>query len=109
MPIRKYKPEQVVALLRQEETGLANGKTTRQDCEEAEITAQTSNSWRKEFGRPKRDQAQRLKELEREYAKLRRLVVAPGTKAQGYLREINPSGTKTTEKSSQDRNIPISR
>jgi putative transposase len=74
MPMRKYKPEQIVTLLRQVEVGLANGKSTPQACKEAEITAQTYYRWRKEFGGLKLDQAKRLKELERENAKLKRLV-----------------------------------
>jgi putative transposase len=74
MPIRKYRPEQIVTLLRQVEVGLANGKSTPQACKEAEITAQTYYRWRKEFGGLKLDQAKRLKELERENAKLKRLV-----------------------------------
>jgi transposase-like protein len=74
MPIRKYKPEQIVTLLRQVEVGLANGKTTPQACKEAEVTAQTYYRWRKEFGGLKLDQAKRLKELERENAKLKQLV-----------------------------------
>jgi hypothetical protein len=47
MPIRRYKPEQIVTLLRQIEVGIANGKTTRQACKEAEITVQTFYRWRK--------------------------------------------------------------
>jgi len=74
MPMRKYKPEQIVTLLRQVEVGIANGKTTPQACKEAEITAQTYYRWRKEFGGLKLDQAKRLKELGRENAKLKRLV-----------------------------------
>ncbi len=74
MPMRKYKPEQIVTLLRQVEVGLANGKSTPQACKEAEITAQTYYRWRKEFGGLKLDQAKRLKELEKENAKLKRLV-----------------------------------
>ena len=74
MPMRKYKPEQIVTLLRQVEVGLANGKSTPQACKEAEITAQTYYRWRKEFGGLKLDQAKRLKERERENAKLKRLV-----------------------------------
>jgi len=74
MPMRKYKPEQIVTLLRQVEVELANGKTTPQACKEAEITAQTYYRWRKEYGGLKLDQAKRLKELERENAKLKRLV-----------------------------------
>jgi len=71
MPMKKYKPEQIVTLLRQVEVELANGKTTPQACKEAAITAQTYYRWRKEFGGLKLDQAKRLKELERENAKLR--------------------------------------
>jgi putative transposase len=74
MPMKKYKPEQIVTLLRQVEVELANGKTTPQACKEAEITTQTYYRWRKEFGGLKLDQAKRLKELERENAKLKRLV-----------------------------------
>jgi putative transposase len=74
MPMKRYKPEQIVNLLRQIEVEIANGKTTPQACKEAEITVQTYYRWRKEFGGLKLDQAKRLKELERENAKLKRLV-----------------------------------
>ena len=74
MPMKRYKPEQIVNLLRQIEVEIANGKTTPQACKEAEITQQTYYRWRKEFGGLKLDQAKRLKELERENAKLKRLV-----------------------------------
>ena len=74
MPIRRYKPEQIVTVLRQVEVEIANGKTTPQACKEAEITQQTHYRWRKEYGGLKLDQAKRLKELERENAKLKRLV-----------------------------------
>jgi transposase-like protein len=72
--MKRYKPEQIVALLRQIEVEIANGKTTPQACKEAEITQQTYYRWRKEFGGLKLDQAKRMKELERENAKLKRLV-----------------------------------
>ncbi len=74
MPMKKHKPEQIVALLRQIEVEIANGKSTPQAFKEAEITVQTYYRWRKEFGGLKLDQAKRLKELERENAKLKRLV-----------------------------------
>ena len=63
-----------MTLLRQIEVGIANGKPTPQACKEAEITQQTYYRWRKEFGGLKLDQAKRMKELERENAKLKRLV-----------------------------------
>ena len=74
MPMKRYKPEQIVNLLRQIEVEIANGKTTPQACKEAEITQQTYYRWRKEYGGLKLDQAKRLKELERENAKLKRFV-----------------------------------
>jgi len=74
MPMKRYKPEQIVALLRQIEVEMANGKTTAQACKEAEITIQTFYRWTKKFGGLKLDQAKRLKELERENSKLKRLV-----------------------------------
>jgi len=55
-------------------SGNRHGKTTPQACKEAEITQQTYYRWRKEYGGLKLDQAKRLKELERENAKLKRLV-----------------------------------
>lgn len=74
MPIQRYKPEQIVTMLRQIEVSIANGKTTSQACKEAAITVQTFYSWRKEYGGLKMDQAKRLKELEKENGKLKRLV-----------------------------------
>ena len=55
---KKHSPEQVVNTLRQIEVAVANGKTTPQACKEAGIV----------------DQARRLKELEQENSKLKRLV-----------------------------------
>lgn len=61
-------------LLRQIEVAIANGKTTVQACKEAGIVEQTYFRWRKEYGGLQVDQAKRLKELEQENAKPKRLV-----------------------------------
>jgi len=71
---KKHTPEQVVNLLRQIEVAIANGKTTVLACKEASITEQTYYRWRREYGGLQVDQAKRLKELETENAKLKRLV-----------------------------------
>jgi putative transposase len=71
---KKHTAEQIVNLLRQVEVGVANGKTLPQACKEAEIVEQTYYRWRKEYGGLKVDQARRLKDLEQENAKLKRLV-----------------------------------
>ena len=71
---RKHTPEQIVNLLRHIEVATANGKTNPAACKEAGITEQTYYRWRKEYGSMKTGQAKRLKELEQENAKLKRLV-----------------------------------
>ena len=71
---KRHSPEQIVNILRQIEVGIANGKTHPVACREAGITEQTYYRWRKEYGGLKVDQAKRLKELEQENSKLKRLV-----------------------------------
>jgi len=71
---RKHAPEQIVNVLRQIEVAMANGKTAPAACKEAGIVEQTYYRWRKEYGGLKVDQAKRLKELEQENGKLKRLV-----------------------------------
>jgi putative transposase len=71
---KKYTAEQVVNLLRQIEVAVAQGQTTALACKEAEITEQSYYRWRKEYGGLQVDQAQRLKELESENSKLKRLL-----------------------------------
>ena len=56
------------------EVELANHKSIGQACKEAGITQQTYYRWRKEYGGLKLEQARRLKELEKENSRLRRLV-----------------------------------
>ena len=87
MPMKKYKPEQIVTLLRQIEVEMANGKTTPQACKEAEITVQTYYRWRKEYGGLKLEQARRLKELEKENSRLKRLVAELSLEKQ-VLRDV---------------------
>ena len=87
MSTKKYKAEQIVNLLRQIEVEIANGKTTPQACRDAQITVQTYYRWRKEFGGLKLDQAKRLKELEKENSRLKRLVAELSLEKQ-VLREV---------------------
>ena len=87
MPNKRYKPEQIVNLLRQVEVEIANGKTTPQACRDAQITAQTYYRWRKEFGGLKLDQAKRLKERAKENSRLKRLGAELSLEKQ-VLREV---------------------
>jgi cell division protein FtsB len=65
---------QIVGLLRQIEVGTANGKTSGVACKEAGSAEQTYCRWHKKYGGLKVDQAKRLKALEQENGKLKRLV-----------------------------------
>ena len=87
MSTKRYKPEQVVNLLRQIEVEIANGKTTPQACRDAQITVQTYYRWRKEYGGLKVGQAKRLKELEKENSRLKRLVAELSLEKQ-VLRDV---------------------
>jgi putative transposase len=66
MPSKKYKPEQIVSLLRQIEVEVANGKAKPQACREAGIAEQTYYRWRTEYGGLKLEQARRMTDLEKE-------------------------------------------
>jgi transposase len=87
MSTKRYKPEQIVNLLRKIEAEFANGNTTPQAAREVGITEQTHYRWRREFSGLKLDQAKRLKELEKENSWLKRLVAELSLEKQ-VLREV---------------------
>lgn len=74
MARKGFTPEQIVAKLRQIEVHLSQGRSIALACREAEISEQSYYRWRKEYGGLQLEQAKRLKELERENNRLRRLV-----------------------------------
>jgi transposase-like protein len=71
---KHHTPEQIIHLLRQAEVELAGGQTVPQVCRNLGVSEQTYYRWRKECGGIRTDQAKRLKDLERENARLKRLV-----------------------------------
>lgn len=71
---KRFSAEQIVNKLRQVEVAIAQGRTVAQACNAIGVTEQTYYRWRKEYGGLKTDQAKRLKELERENARLKRLL-----------------------------------
>ena len=70
----RLKPEQIVAKLREVEVKLSQGKEVMAACREAGVTDKSYYRWRREYGGMKVDQARRLKQLEQENARLKRLV-----------------------------------
>jgi transposase-like protein len=71
---KKHSPEQIIDKLREADALLASGCTVGQVCAALGITKQTFYRWRKGYGGLKADQAERLKELERENTRLRKAV-----------------------------------
>jgi transposase-like protein len=70
----KYSAEQIVPMLREAEVEIEKGKTVREVCRKLGIQENTYYNWRKQYGGLKLDQAKRLKELELENNRLRRVV-----------------------------------
>jgi putative transposase len=71
---KAFKPEQIIAKLREAEVLLSQGLTVAESARKIDITEQTYYRWRKEYGGMRVEQAKRLKELEQENSRLKRLV-----------------------------------
>ena len=71
---RRHTAEQIVGKLREAEVHLSKGMSIAQACKQIGITDQTYYRWRKEYGGLKTDQAKKLKSLEKENARLKKLV-----------------------------------
>lgn len=74
MPRKRFSPEQIISKLREAEVLLAQGKTTAEVSRSLGVTEHTYYRWRKEYGGMGTQQALRLKELEKENARLKKLV-----------------------------------
>jgi transposase-like protein len=71
---KKHTAEQIIQKLREAEIVLAQGQPVGAACKKIEVTEQTYYRWRKEYGGLKLDQARRLKDLEKENGRLKKLV-----------------------------------
>ncbi len=74
MPGQRHTAEQIVRKLREAEVELAKGQSIKAVCKQLGITDQTYYRWRKEYGGLQIDQAKRLKDLERENGRLKKLL-----------------------------------
>lgn len=68
---KRYTIEEKVRILRRADEG---GQSIQEACREANISEVTFHRWKKELGMVDLDQAKRLKELEKENARLKRIV-----------------------------------
>ena len=74
MARKRHSPEQIIGYLREAEVLLSKGSTVPQICRKIGIAEQTYYRWRKEYGSLSVDQARRLKEMEKENIRLKKLV-----------------------------------
>ena len=87
MARKRYTAEQIITKLREAEVELSKGLPTPQVCKKLGISDQTYYRWRKEYGGLRVDQAKRLKQLEQENARLKK-VVADLALDNSILREV---------------------
>jgi len=74
MSRKSFQIEQIIGILRQIEVESSKGTAVAEACRQVGITEQTYYRWRREYGGLKLDQAKRLKALELENSRLKRLV-----------------------------------
>jgi transposase-like protein len=74
MPRKRYSPEEIIHKLREAEVLLGQDQTVQQAARQLGISEQTYYRWRKEYGGMDKSQARRLKDLERENTRLKKLV-----------------------------------
>jgi|TARA_B100000809_G_C14742870_1_gene389235 transposase-like protein len=74
MARKRYSAEQIIGYLREAEILQVKGSTIPQICKKIGVAEQTYYRWRKEYGSLSVDQAKRLKEVEKENTRLRKLV-----------------------------------
>ena len=74
MKKKRHSPEQIIRKLREAEGHLAAGMVIAQVCQKLEISEQTFHRWRNQYGGMKANDAKRLKELETENGRLKKLV-----------------------------------
>ena len=88
MKVRNHTSVQIVRKLGQRDRMLGEGATLVEVCKHLEVVEQTYYRWRKQYGGMKADDAKRLRELEKENARLKR-IVADQALDNAMLKELN--------------------
>ena len=74
MPKKRYRPEDIIAKLREADIHISQGKTVAETIKQLGVSDVTYYRWRKEYGGMTSTQVKRLKELEKENLRLRKAV-----------------------------------
>lgn len=84
MKRRRHTPEQIVRKLREADRMLGEGKTIPEVARVLEVSENTYHRWRNQYGGMKADDMKRLKELERENARLKAIVADQALEKQAF-------------------------
>ena len=87
MKRNRHTPEQIVRKLREADTALSEGKSIAEICKQLGISEQTYHRWRNRYGGMSGDDMKRLRELEKENARLKK-AVADLTLDKQILKEV---------------------
>ena len=71
---KRYSPEKIIGMLREAEVALSQGLTVGQICRQLSISEQSYYRWRKQYGGLRISQVKRMKDMERENARLKKAI-----------------------------------
>ncbi len=74
MKRKRHTPEEIIKKLRAAEEALAGGKTVEEASRTSSVSVATSQRWKSQYGCMKKDARKRLKDLDKENTRLKRLV-----------------------------------
>ena len=74
MSRKRYSPEKIIGMLREAEVALAQGMTVGEICRQLSVSEQSYYRWRKQYGGLRISQVKRMKDMERENARLKKAV-----------------------------------
>ena len=88
MKRKRHTPEEIIKKLREAATLLAGGQGVEEVCKKLEVSPPTDHRWKEQYGEAKEETVKRLKELEKENGRLKR-IVADMALDNAMLKELN--------------------
>jgi putative transposase len=88
MKRKRHTPEEIIKKLREAATLMAGGQGVEEVCKKLEVSPPTYHRWKEEYGGAKEETVKRLKELEKENGRLKR-IVADMALDNAMLKELN--------------------
>jgi putative transposase len=88
MKRKRHSPEEIIKKLREAATLMAGGQGVEEVCKKLEVSPPTYHRWKEEYGGAKEETVKRLKELEKENGRLKR-IVADMALDNALLKELN--------------------